>query len=104
MGLIYGQYDAKPQGFVPGDRSLRNAMLPHGPDADAFARASAAELAPHKLAGTMAFMFESRHRQHVTAFAAAPPQLQQGYQNCWAGLRKQFDSANPNAGAPEHGH
>ena len=75
MGLIYGQYDAKPQiagkqGFVPGGFSLHNAMLPHGPDAAAFARASAAELKPHKLEGTMAFMFESRHRQRVSAFAA----------------------------------
>src|SRR5262245_4161463 len=33
MGLIYGVYDAKPQGFVPGGISLHNCMLPHGPDA-----------------------------------------------------------------------
>ena len=32
MGLIYGVYDAKPQGFVPGGMSLHNSMLPHGPD------------------------------------------------------------------------
>ncbi len=31
MGLIYGVYDAKPQGFVPGGFSLHNMMLPHGP-------------------------------------------------------------------------
>jgi homogentisate 1,2-dioxygenase len=36
MGNIYGQYDAKPQGFVPGGMSLHNMMLPHGPDRDAF--------------------------------------------------------------------
>jgi homogentisate 1,2-dioxygenase len=30
MGLIYGQYDAKPDGFVPGGSSLHNCMLPHG--------------------------------------------------------------------------
>ncbi len=95
MGLIYGQYDAKPQGFVPGGFSLHNAMLPHGPDAEAFARASTAALGPHKLEGTMAFMFESRHRQRVTAFAAAAPQLQQGYQDCWADLQKHFDPGNP---------
>jgi homogentisate 1,2-dioxygenase len=35
MGNIYGQYDAKPQGFVPGGMSLHNMMLPHGPDRDA---------------------------------------------------------------------
>ena len=30
------QYDAKPQGFVPGGISLHNMMLPHGPDVEAF--------------------------------------------------------------------
>ena len=90
MGLIYGQYDAKPQGFVPGGFSLHNGMLPHGPDAEAFAKASAAELKPHKLEGTMAFMFESRHLQRVTRAAAEAPQLQGGYADCWAGLAKMF--------------
>jgi homogentisate 1,2-dioxygenase len=32
MGNIYGIYDAKPKGFVPGGMSLHNMMLPHGPD------------------------------------------------------------------------
>ena len=90
MGLVYGRYDAKPEGFVPGGFSLHNAMLPHGPDADAFERASTTELKPHKLEGTMAFMFESRHIQRVTAFAAAAPELQSGYADCWAGLQKKF--------------
>ena len=40
MGNIYGQYDAKPRGFVPGGMSLHNMMLPHGPDRDAFEGAS----------------------------------------------------------------
>jgi homogentisate 1,2-dioxygenase len=40
MGLIYGVYDAKPQGFVPGGISLHNMMLPHGPDREAFDHAS----------------------------------------------------------------
>ena len=34
MGNIYGHYDAKPKGFVPGGMSLHNMMLPHGPDND----------------------------------------------------------------------
>src|SRR5207237_8750900 len=57
MGLIYGVYDAKPEGFVPGGMSLHNMMLPHGPDSDAFAHASRVELKPVKLEQTMAFMF-----------------------------------------------
>ncbi len=40
MGLVYGIYDAKPEGFVPGGFSLHNQMLPHGPDATAFEHAS----------------------------------------------------------------
>ena len=95
MGLIYGQYDAKPHGFVPGGCSLHNTMLPHGPDAEAFVGASNAELKPRRLEGTMAFMFESRHAQRVTSFAAESPQLQHDYQDCWAKLPKLFNPARP---------
>lgn len=95
MGLIFGQYDAKPHGFTPGGFSLHNCMLPHGPDADAFAAASSAPLRPHKLENTLAFMFETRLPQRVTAWAAALPQLQSGYAACWAGLEKLFDPARP---------
>ena len=59
MGLIYGVYDAKPQGFTPGGISLHNMMLPHGPDREAFDHASNGELKPVKLTGTMALMFEN---------------------------------------------
>ena len=91
MGLIYGQYDAKPQGFVPGGFSLHNCMLPHGPDADAFEAASTAALAPRKLAGTMAFMFESRHPQQVTRFAAEAAERQAEYGDYGQLLRRHFD-------------
>ena len=60
MGLIYGQYDAKPHGSSPGGVSLHNCMLPHGPDHDAFEKASTGILKPHKLINTLAFMFETR--------------------------------------------
>jgi homogentisate 1,2-dioxygenase len=91
MGLVYGQYDAKPQGFVPGGFSLHNMMLPHGPDADAFEAASNAELKPRKLEGTMAFMFETRFPQRVTAYAAGLAQLQQDYGAYGLPLRKHFN-------------
>ena len=90
MGLIYGQYDAKPQGFVPGGMSLHNCMLPHGPDNDAFMHASNAELGPVKLANTMAFMFETRYPQHLTGYAAGLPTMQDDYADCWNGLQKRF--------------
>ena len=91
MGLIYGQYDAKPQGFAPGGISLHNTMLPHGPDVDAFEGASHAELKPHKLEGTMAFMFETRFPQRVTSFAAKSKSLQKGYGAYGHRLKKHFD-------------
>jgi len=39
-------------------------------DTEAFDRATRAELKPEKLADTLAFMFESRLPQHLTAYAA----------------------------------
>ncbi|WP_246138119.1 homogentisate 1,2-dioxygenase [Maritimibacter fusiformis] len=91
MGNIYGQYDAKPQGFAPGGISLHNMMLPHGPDRDAFEGASNAMLKPEKLDNTMSFMFETRFPQHLTEFAAREAPLQDDYAECWNGLEKKFD-------------
>lgn len=90
MGLVYGQYDAKPEGFKPGGMSLHNSMVPHGPDAEAFAKASHAELAPHKLDNTLAFMFESRWRFLATEFALNGGALDHAYADCWAGLTDNF--------------
>ena len=95
MGLVYGRYDAKPQGFVPGGCSLHNTMLPHGPDVDAFEAASNAELKPQKLEATLAFMFETRFMQRVTAWAAAAEQFQRGYAAYGSQLKKHFDPARP---------
>jgi homogentisate 1,2-dioxygenase len=91
MGLIYGVYDAKPEGFVPGGMSLHNCMLPHGPDTPAFEHASNVELKPTKLTGTMAFMFETRFPQRVTKWASELSTLQPNYTDCWKDLKKHFD-------------
>ena len=91
MGLIYGQYDAKPEGFVPGGISLHNMMLPHGPDAEAFEKASNSELNPVKITNTLAFMFETKFPQHLTKFAAEASQLQGDYSDCWNGINKNFN-------------
>lgn len=90
MGLVFGVYDAKPEGFTPGGFSLHNQMLPHGPDAPAFENASNVELKPVKLTGTMAFMFETRFPQRITRYAQQLPELQDGYIDCWKGLKKHF--------------
>ena len=92
MGLILGVYDGKiGGGFVPGGFSLHNTMLPHGPDRDAFEGASSAALKPHRLEGTLAFMFETRFRQQVTAYAASLAQLQPDYGRYGSALLKRFD-------------
>ncbi|HUU35036.1 MAG TPA: homogentisate 1,2-dioxygenase [Vicinamibacterales bacterium] len=93
MGLVYGQYDAKPEGFVPGGASLHNTMLPHGPDVDAFEAASTVALRPHKLEGTLAFMLETRFPQRVTGFAAQSSALQPSYAGYGRRLKKHFDPA-----------
>jgi homogentisate 1,2-dioxygenase len=86
MGLIYGQYDAKPEGFQPGGASLHNSMVPHGPDATAFKQASQALLAPHKLENTLAFMLESKYAFRPTVYALHAGGLDSEYGSCWAGL------------------
>jgi homogentisate 1,2-dioxygenase len=91
MGNIYGIYDAKPKGFVPGGMSLHNCMLPHGPDRNAFEGASNGELKPEKLDETMSFMFETRFPQHLTEWAATAAPLQDDYIDCWDSLDKKFD-------------
>ncbi|MCH9705703.1 MAG: homogentisate 1,2-dioxygenase [Proteobacteria bacterium] len=90
MGLIYGAYDAKETGFTPGGMSLHNSMLPHGPDSDAYEKASQADLKPVKLTNTMAFMFESYLLQRITRYAAELPSRQANYTDCWQPLRKYF--------------
>jgi homogentisate 1,2-dioxygenase len=90
MGLIHGVYDAKAEGFVPGGGSLHNCMSGHGPDAATFEKASAADLAPHKLADTLAFMFETRLVCRPTRFAMETKALQSDYDACWQGFQSQF--------------
>jgi homogentisate 1,2-dioxygenase len=90
MGLVYGEYDAKAEGFVPGGASLHNCMAGHGPDAATFEKAGAAELKPQYLSGTLAFMFETRFVCRPTKFALESSQLDEQYFECWQGLDKRF--------------
>ena len=88
MGLIQGAYDAKDGGFAPGGASLHNQMAGHGPDRSSYEKAVAADLKPHKIEGTMAFMFESRWVIRPTRWAAETPLCQLDYDDCWAGFAK----------------
>jgi homogentisate 1,2-dioxygenase len=90
MGLVYGEYDAKAEGFEPGGASLHNTFASHGPDADTYEKASAATLTPQKMDGTLAFMFESRWMIIPTRQAMDAAYRQPGYDDVWNGLRRSF--------------
>ena len=86
MGLVLGQYDAKPEGFVVGGCSLHNAGAPHGPDHQAYNHAVGSDLTPTRLNDTLAFMFETGLRQQVPQSMMDSPALQPSYPECWNGL------------------
>jgi homogentisate 1,2-dioxygenase len=90
MGLIHGEYDAKAEGFLPGGASLHNCMSGHGPDAATFDRMSNAELKPHYIDGTMAFMFETRFVARPTRFAMESDLRQEDYYEVWQDLKGNF--------------
>jgi homogentisate 1,2-dioxygenase len=86
MGLIHGAYDAKAEGFAPGGLSLHNLMAGHGPDLASWQAASDAELKPHRIDGTMAFMVETCWPYRPTAWALE--HAQPDYDLAWAGFPK----------------
>ncbi|WGM47916.1 Homogentisate 1,2-dioxygenase [Brevundimonas sp. NIBR10] len=88
MGLVTGVYDAKAGGFAPGGASLHNQMSGHGPDQASYGGAIQADLKPHKIADTLAFMFESRWVIRPTDFAMEAPTMQLDYDDVWAGFDK----------------
>lgn len=90
MGLIDGAYDAKASGFMPGGASLHNCMSAHGPDNVSAEKAMAAELKPHKIEQTMAFMFETGKVLRPSYHALESPQLQSDYDACWDGIARTF--------------
>ncbi len=90
MGLVTGVYDARAEGFAPGGASLHNTFASHGPDAQTYARASTADLAPEKLDRTLAFMVESRWMVAVTSQAMQAGHRQPDYDAVWSGLSRNF--------------
>ena len=88
MGLIRGAYDAKAEGFAPGAISLHNLMSGHGPDVASWKAASEADLKPHRIEDTLAFMVESCWPFRPTGFAMASSVLQKDYDAAWGGFPK----------------
>lgn len=100
MGLIEGAYDAKAEGFMPGGASLHNCMSAHGPDNATAEKATTAQLQPHKIDNTMAFMFETSKVLRPSLYALRSPHLQTDYDACWTGMAKTF-KRSLNRGTPQ---
>ena len=90
MGLIYGVYDAKPQGFVPGGFSLHNCMLPHGPDAEAFEQASNGRPGAGQARGRRWRSCSKPASATGQPLRGGTPECRQDYVDCWQGLEKRF--------------
>jgi homogentisate 1,2-dioxygenase len=90
MGLVHGQYDAKPEGFKPGGMSLHNTLVPHGPDAEAFDKAStpsagAAQAGPHAGLHVREPLALQAHRLRAERRCA-----RRRYADCWSTLADNF--------------
>ncbi len=90
MGLVYGKYDAKETGFLAGGCSLHNCMSAHGPDAEAYHKATQSALKPEYYDDTLAFMFEAQQVWQLTEQAFHSTTRQTDYQDCWSGLTTNF--------------
>lgn len=89
MGLVYGEYDAKKEGFIPGGISIHNCMTPHGPDYESYEIAASQDLKPNYI-NSLAFMFETKDYWQVTEQAYRHPSRQMDYLNCWQGFKIEF--------------
>ncbi|MGH7212145.1 MAG: homogentisate 1,2-dioxygenase domain-containing protein, partial [Acetobacteraceae bacterium] len=69
---------------------LHPSMSAHGPDAAVTEAATKAELAPRKIEGALAFMFETRAVLRPTRAALEITELQRGYDACWSGMPRYF--------------
>ncbi|KAF2362906.1 Homogentisate 1-2-dioxygenase [Trinorchestia longiramus] len=96
MGLLYGKYEAKESGFLPGGATLHSMMTPHGPDAECFNAASTVKLVPQRVAdGTQAFMFETSLGLGLTKWGGKTCEvIDDDYSKCWRSLGKNFDPNN----------
>ncbi|KAJ7570177.1 hypothetical protein O6H91_01G109000 [Diphasiastrum complanatum] len=93
MGLIYGLYEGKAEGFLPGGASLHSCMTPHGVDTLTYETVAAGDdLKPFRISGdSLAFMFESSLTPKITHWAFNSPHIDPDYYKCWIKLRSHFD-------------
>jgi len=92
MGLLYGVYGGRSDGFQPGGASYETGFCPHGVSYDQFKKASEADLKPMRISeGTIAFMFESSMMFTITDYAMnRSGKLHVHEPKMWDSLRGQF--------------
>lgn len=73
----------------------RSCDSAHGPDADAFSKASNADLQPEWFDGGLAFMFESAYIMKLTDYAINCDHIDKDYYKCWQSLPKLFNPKQP---------
>lgn len=93
MGLIWGEYDAKQEGFLPGGVSIHNCMTAHGPDNDTYRKVINEELNPTRYQNTLAFMFEAKRPWLISEQAFAHSTRELNYSACWQHLPCNFNES-----------
>ncbi|KAJ7215701.1 homogentisate 1,2-dioxygenase [Mycena haematopus] len=94
MGLLYGIYGGRSDGFQPGGASYETGFCPHGVSYDEWKKASEADLKPMRIhEGTIAFMFESSMMFTMTDFAMKRSgKLHEHEPKMWDNLKAHFIS------------
>jgi len=94
MGLLYGVYGGRSDGFQPGGASYETGFCPHGVSYDEWKKASEADLQPMRISeGTIAFMFESSMMFTMTDFAMKRSgKLHEHEPKMWDNLKANFIS------------
>lgn len=91
LGLIYGEYPGRSDGFLPGGASLETGFCPHGVDYNVWNAASNEELVPEKISkGSLVIMFESSMPLTITDYAMNRSGVKNGYEP------KMWDDLGPN--------
>jgi len=92
MGLLYGNYGGRSDGFQPGGASYETGFCPHGVSYDVFEKATEADLSPMRIhEDTIAFMFESSLMLPLTEYATKRSGVLHEHEpQMWDGLRAQF--------------
>ncbi|KAF9048822.1 homogentisate 1,2-dioxygenase [Panaeolus papilionaceus] len=101
MGLLYGVYGGRSDGFQPGGASFETGFCPHGVSYDVFKSATEADLQPMRISeGTIAFMFESSFMFTITDYAMnRSGKLHMHEPSMWDNLKAQFMNHLPQINA-----